>query len=91
MNHQIPKQSFSSFAARNWNKVEASTPNCQKESIVRTDRFMAGASSDDNSEEVIKSSFFACFQIMTFLCYFFVTTSSVSPSCYRVLMVFQIF
>ena len=29
------------------------------------------------SEEMIQSSFFECFQIMMFLCYFFVTTSSV--------------
>ena len=40
---------------------------------------MGGASSDI-SEEMIKSSFFQCFQIIMFLCHFFVTTSSVSAS-----------
>ena len=47
-----------------------------KESIGRTDRFVAGELSDI-SEAMIKSSFFECLQIMMFLCYFFVTTSSV--------------
>ena len=47
-----------------------------KESIGRTDRFMAGASSDI-TEEMIELSFLECFQIMMFLRYFFVTTSSV--------------
>ena len=37
---------------------------------------MAGASSD-TSEEMTKSSFFKCFQIMMSLRYFFVSTSSV--------------
>ena len=43
---------------------------------ARTDRFVAGASSDI-SEEMIKSSFFECFQVMMFLHYFSITTSSV--------------
>jgi len=47
-----------------------------KESIGRTDRFVAGASSHF-SKEMIELSFLECFQIMMFLCYFFVTTSSV--------------
>ena len=37
---------------------------------------MAGASSHI-SEEMIELSFLECFQIMMFLCYFFVTTSPV--------------
>ena len=47
--------------------------------IGRTDGFVAGASSDI-SEEMIKLSFLECFQIMMFLRYFFVTTSSLFSS-----------
>ena len=47
-----------------------------KESIGRTDCFVAGASSDI-SEEMIELSFLECFQIMILLLYSFVTTSSV--------------
>jgi len=46
-----------------------------KEFIGRTDHFVAGASSD--IEEMIKSLFLECFQIMMFSRYFLVTTSSV--------------
>ena len=49
--------------------------DCQ-ESIGRTDHFVAGASSDI-SEEMMELSFLECFQITIFLCYSFVTTSSV--------------
>ena len=47
-----------------------------KETIGRTDRFVAGALSDI-SEEMMELSFLECFQIMMFLRYSFVTTSSV--------------
>jgi len=47
-----------------------------KESIGKTDRFLA-CSSSDISEEMIKSSFLERFKIMMFLRYFFVITSSV--------------
>ena len=45
-----------------------------KESIGRTDHLVAGASGDI-SEEMIKSLFFECFQIMMFLRHFFLKTS----------------
>ena len=45
-----------------------------KESIGRTDPFVARASSHI-SKEMIELSFLECFQIMVFLCYFFLITS----------------
>ena len=52
------------------------TKSPPKESIGRTDRFLASASSDI-SKEMIELPFLECFQIMMLLRYSFVTTSSV--------------
>ena len=60
-------------------RIQDFTEADRQNSIGRTDRFVAGASSDI-SEEMMELSFLECFQITIFLRYSFVTTSSVSAS-----------
>ena len=58
-------------------------------SIGRTDCFVAGASSHI-SKEMIELSFLECFQIMMFLCYFFITFPLFSASFFFFKVQFKI-